>query len=471
MTSLPPRLASSSTKRRFFVFLKLASIGALILLLHIPLAMTRGVLRERQAYRTEATEAIVGVWGRQQLVAGPVLAIPYVYRTIVVRTKLVNGNAVQVEERDLVEAVAYFLPEELAIRGTAEPEVRHRGIFEAVVYSANLTLEGFFQPDFAVTGIAAERIDWEKAKVFWGVSDLRGMRAVRAMTLGENQLTFDSSEGLVDAPLPLVAPAPGVTGGAKLKFAMDVAVQGSEQLSLAPVGRITRATLEAGWPDPSFAGAALPMSRAIGGDGFRATWESSHLSRGFPQSWSSRAVGPGEMMRKIEEASFGVRFAQPVDGYSMTQRAQKYGTLFFVLVFAVFFLFEVTASLKIHPLQYALVGAALCLFFLGFLALSEFWPVGVAYGTAAGACTLMIALYAHSFLRTGRRTQVILGGLGATYGYLYLVLKSQDYALIAGTAALFAVLALVMFCTRRINWYAMDDGDAVDPRMNAKARE
>jgi len=146
-----------------------------------------------------------------------------------------------------------------------------------------------------------------------------------------------------------------------------------------------------------------------------------------------------------------------VDGYGMAERAQKYGVLFFVLVFAVFFLFEVTApGLKIHPLQYAMVGAALCLFFLGFLALSEFWAIGLAYGAAAAACTVLVSAYAWSFLKTGPRTLVIGGGLAATYGYLYFVLKSQDYALIAGTAALFAALALVMFCTRRINWYSLE---------------
>jgi inner membrane protein len=161
-------------------------------------------------------------------------------------------------------------------------------------------------------------------------------------------------------------------------------------------------------------------------------------------------------MRKIDAACFGVTFAQPVDGYRLTERAEKYGLLFFVLVFAVFFVFEVTAALRIHPLQYALVGAALCLFFLGFLALSELMATGPAYGVAAAACTALVSLYAWSFLRTGRRTLVIGGGLSATYGYLYFVLQSQDYALVAGTVALFALLALVMFCTRRINWYTLE---------------
>jgi inner membrane protein len=191
----------------------------------------------------------------------------------------------------------------------------------------------------------------------------------------------------------------------------------------------------------------------VGPSGFSAEWETSHFSRGFGQSWTSRNVDAGEMMKKFTAVSFGVAFTQPVDGYRLVERAEKYGVLFFVLVFAVFFLFEMTASLRIHPLQYLLVGFALCLFFLGFLALSEFWPAGRAYGVAAAACTTLIATYALTFLRTGARTLIIAGGLGATYGYLYFVLKSQDFALLAGTLALFGALALVMYCTRHIDWY------------------
>jgi inner membrane protein len=207
--------------------------------------------------------------------------------------------------------------------------------------------------------------------------------------------------------------------------------------------------------DPSFIGAYLPMKREVG-TGFKAEWETSHFSRGFPISWTDRTVKSGEILQKISQAGFGVRFTPPVNGYAMAERAQKYGMLFFVLVFAVFFLFEITAAVRIHPFQYAMVGAALSLFFLSFLALMEFWPVGPAYAVAAAACTLLISAYAWNFLRTGARTLVIGGGLGATYGYLYFVLKSQDFALVAGTVALFAMLALVMFCTRKINWYELE---------------
>ena len=453
---LPPPLPTAA-KRRQFLFLKIIGICALIVVLHIPLSLTRGVLKERQGYQAQATEAIAAVWGRQQVVTGPVLAVPYAYKTQVTRSKLVNGKSVVVEETVLATATAYFLPESLAVNGKVEPEMRRRGIYETVVYGTTLKLNAEFRPDFAVAGIEVEQIEWEKARVQVGVSDLHGLRTINWLNTGEaKRETFESTEGMADAFLPLGAKIAGVTSGAKQECVLEISLQGSERLEIAPIGKVTSVVLESAWADPSFTGASLPVARHVGAEGFKAEWQSSHFSRGFPQSWSTRQLGRDEIAKKITAASFGARFAQPVDGYSMVDRAQKYGVLFFVLIFTVFFLFETTAALRIHPLQYALVGAALGLFFIAFLALSEFWTTGLAYGVAAAACTGMVALYAWSFLKTGWRTLVIGGGLGATYGYLYFVLKSQDYALVAGTAALFAVLALVMFCTRRINWYALD---------------
>lgn len=455
---LPPALPSVA-KRRLAVFFKIAGICVLIALLHIPLTLTRGVLADRQNYRAEATEAIASGWGHDQQVVGPILAVPYAYKTNVVRSKIVNGKAVQVEETDFASAVAYFLPDTLDVDGTLAPEIRHRGIYDSVIYLLQAKMKGSFRPDFTAANIEADRIDWEKAHVYFGVGDLRGVRAVGAVKVdGVGEFAFESAGATETALLPLVAKVSGVKAGEKWMFAIEAAIQGSRCFQIAPIGKDTKIALESTWPDPSFIGAALPAVREVRANGFRAEWQSSYLSRGFGQNWSSRAIDGATVLAQIEGANFGVRFAQPVDGYGMVERAQKYGILFFVLLFAVFFLFEITSSLRIHPLQYGLVGAGLCLFFIGFLALTEFWSTGAAYASAAAACTVMVSLYAQSFLKAGWRTLVIAGGLGATYGYLYFVLKSQDYALLAGTAALFAALALVMFCTRRIDWYRADLG-------------
>ncbi|MEO7598482.1 MAG: cell envelope integrity protein CreD [Opitutus sp.] len=452
---LPPIIPSLARHRRY-IFFKLAGICALIAALLVPLSLTRGVLRERQSYQRQATEEIAAVWGRQQLVTGPVLAVPYSYRAMVMRSKLVNGKAVQVEEAALAMSTAFFLPETLSAKGRITPEIRKRGIYETVVYGTTLNLDAGFQPDFGVAGIEAERIDWDRARLILGVTDVHGVRSVSWSDPESKHGSFESTDGVADAFLPLGAKVVGLSNGVKSQFALSLSLQGSDRFEIAPVGKSTLVSLDSPWRNPSFTGASLPLSRQVSGEGFRAEWQNSHFSRGFPQSWNAVQMTGGQIAGKIAASGYGVRFAQPVDGYSMVDRAQKYGVLFFVLTFAVFFLFETTAALRIHPLQYALVGGALCLFFIAFLALSEFWTTGLAYTTAAIGCTGMITLYAGTFLKTGWRTLVIASGLGATYGYLYFVLKSQDYALIAGTAALFVGMALVMFCTRKINWYAVE---------------
>ncbi len=453
----PPLPVVAVPARRPSIFVKLASIAALILGLQVPLMLTHGVLTERQGYQRQAVAEIASRWGNDQVVTGPILAVPYAYRTQVIRAKVVAGRVEQVEETELTTATAYFLPEALTVAGSVETETRHRGIYDAAVYGTQLQLAGWFQPDFAAADIAADRIDWDRAGVLVGVSDLRGVRSVSPLRIaGRRPTEFESADGAAGEFLPLIARIEGAAAGRRLDFVLEVAVQGSERLELAPVGKVTTVVLESAWPDPSFCGAYLPVKRRIASQGFKAEWEISHFSRGFPQSWTTQTNRSEEMMRKIGAADFGVAFARPVDGYRQSERAEKYGLLFFVLIFAVFFLFEMTAALRIHPLQYALVGAGLCLFFLGFLALSEFMATGLAYGAAAAACVALVSLYAWSFLRTGGRTLVIAGGLAATYGYLYFVLQSQDFALLAGTAALFVGLGLVMYGTRRLNWYALD---------------
>lgn len=456
MNTAQPPVISTPASRRLAVFFKVASIGLLLLLLQIPLALTHGVLAERQGYQRQATQEIAALWGKPQRITGPVLAIPYEYRTLVTRTREVNGRAVQVDEWTKCEATAYFLPETLAADGAVETEVRHRGIYDAVVYATRLKMQGEFRPDFAAAGIESEQVHWARARVLLGISDLRGLRSVTPLGRPEGRTAaFETTDGKTAGEFPLAA-AVGLAAGEAVPFTLELALQGSEQLAVAPTGRQTRAALHSAWADPSFMGAYLPVKRTIAPAGFTAEWEVSHFSRGFPPSWTDRTANTTEVLRKIDAAGFGVRFVRPIDGYGLVERARKYGVLFFVLVFAVFFLFEVTAGRRIHPLQYAMVGAALCLFFLGFLALSEFLATGAAYGLAAAACTALVSLYAWSFLGSGGRTFLIGGGLAATYGYLYFVLQSQDYALIAGTLALFAGLALVMFCTRRINWYSLE---------------
>jgi inner membrane protein len=226
---------------------------------------------------------------------------------------------------------------------------------------------------------------------------------------------------------------------------------GSSRLVVVPAGDETVVSLSSPWPDPSFDGAWLPGQRQVGAGGFDATWRVLNLARNFPSHWTDRQVDE----RRLSASAFGVSFLSPVDTYRTNERAVKYQLLFLGLTFLCFTLIELLAALRVHPVQYLLVGLALCLFYLLLLSLSEQIGFSRAYPIAAAAVVVLVTAYVRSVLATPARALVIGGFLSALYGFLYVLLQIQDYALLVGSAGLFAVLGAVMWLTRRVDWYAL----------------
>ncbi len=437
--------------RRHSTVLKLLGILLLVALLQIPLLSVNGLLHERAARRDTAIAEITDTWGRSQRITGPFLVVPYRSVATAVRETLVNGRVIQTTEERPAEKLAVFLPEALVVDGQLDPERRHRGIYEAVVYTARLRLSGrFAAPDLTALGVSAGDFLWDRAYLALGVDDLRGAREALSVTWNGQSRPFVPGarhpllENGVHAPLPPLsaAEAPG-------EFSLELALNGSGLLAFTPAGRQTDVILKSTWADPGFTGGLLPSERKLGPEGFEAAWHVSYYGRDYGQQWASDA---GPSRETLARSAFGVELVDVVDTYRIVERAAKYGLLFIVLIFTAFFLFEVLAALRLHVLHYSLVGAALVLFYLGLLSLSEFIPFAAAYLSAALASTLLIALYSVSILRGGRRALVIAAALGGIYGFLFFVLQMQDQSLLAGTAALFAVLGLVMFTTRKLDW-------------------
>lgn len=421
------------------VLAKLAGILALAVLLTLPLRLITGLLEERASRRDAAVAEITETWGRAQQITGPFLVVPY--------RDDVLANRVPAR-------LAVFLPETLRVEGQLDPVRRHRGIYEAVVYSAALTISGrFTPPDPAALGLAGERLAWDRAYLALGVDDLRGARSALTVRWAGRELPLepgarhDLLPAGVHAALPALEPA---TSG-PLEFSLALDLNGSGRLAFAPVGAATEVRLRSAWTDPGFTGAILPAERTLTEAGFEATWRASYYGREYPRQWTSEIASPAR--DHLARSAFGVELVNLIDAYRVVERATKYGLLFFVLIFAAFFLFEVLAALRLHAFHYILVGAALVLFYLALLSVSEFARFGVAYLVAASASTVLIALYSVSILRSGARSLVVTGALGAIYGFLFFVLRMQDYSLLAGTAALFAVLALTMYLTRKIDWH------------------
>ncbi len=437
-TSAPPR------RLRYPVLIELLILGAIVLVLLVALTMIRVTVSERMQRAQSARAEIASAWGQSQIVGGPVLIVPYRVRYL---------DADRKEQTSLSRAT--FLPERLVVRGRLVPERRRRGIFETVLYRAQLRIEGeFAKPDFALWNVADQDVLWDQAIVTIGLSDLRGIRGNPVMQFNGRALTFGGGSGdarLWASGLTAAHPFADVTA-AKYPFAMDLALNGSEQIGFYPLGRETVVELSSNWPDPSFSGAFLPESRRITGQGFTSRWSLSSLARSYPQQWRENSDEAPNVMAAVLPSSFWVGLYLPVDHYQQSERSLKYGVLFIVLTFVTFFLYELLSPVTLHPVQYFLVGGALCLFYLLLLSISEHSRFGVAYTIASVATIALITAYGAALLRSRLRTAGLAGVLSLLYGYLYVLLQLEDWALLMGSVGLFLILALVMYATRGVDW-------------------
>ncbi len=489
---LPPLLTRASDWARNSVTLKLLSIGILLLLLLIPSSMVESLITERASNRDAATEEISAQWGGAQLVLGPVLVLPY---TAV--------ETLGTENKRTAEVTRYLclLPDTLNSTGTLEPERRHRGIYEAVVYRAKMHVQGVFQaPPLADLGVAPGAVRWSEAFVALGLSDLKGIRSGLRLRWDGQTRTFEpgvpDSDVLPRGSAPTVstqvstvraeraryskyaegdegndAAGPAANGLNSLvpvpnektltqrhTFAFDLDLNGSTGLLQAPLGRQTTLHLSAPWADPSFIGAFLPVQRTLGEQQFTADWRVFHLNRNYPQHWRTSEAHPN-----VDASTFGVRLLVPVNEYQKTMRAAKYALLPLALTFLVFFFVEILNRRRIHPFQYLLVGLALVIFYVLLLALSEHVPFNAAYGVSALTIVGLVTAYAAASFRQRQPTMATAGVLALVYGFVFVVLQLQDYALLVGSIGLVVVLAVVMFLSRNINWYSPADDSAPAP--------
>jgi len=424
------------------VTFKVFGIAALALLMLIPLVQVNGLISEREGRAREATQRIAERWGAQQLLGGPVLVVP-------VRRQVRNDKEwTWVEERE------YLLADRLAIGGKLAPELRRYGIYDTAVYTAEVQIEGRFRgADIAALAAQGVEPQWQRAELRVPVADVRGIRRISALRVGERELNFGpgadgvAGTGAVSAPFPIDPSALAET----LPFSFTLTLAGTERFAVLPLARETDVHLSSPWPDPGFDGAFLPAARRVSESGFEAEWQVLDLNRRLAQHWrESESIGGA-----LTEAAFGITLMQPAGSYQQNVRAGKYGVLFISLTFVAFFLFEVLRGLRVHPVQYLLIGLALCTFYVVLLALSEQLGFGIAYTLAAASVVTMVGGYAGVVLNA-RRAGALLGGLLALiYGLLYGLVASEDYALLMGALALLAAVAALMYLTRRVDWYAL----------------
>lgn len=466
---------------RHSVTIKLLAVGFLLLLLLIPTSMVESLIGERAQFRDNVLADVTGKWGGPQLLTGPVLVLPCHYAERDRDNKLVTSTG-----------YACFLPDSLSCTGELLPETRQRSLYDLVVYRARLRVRGSFRTEaLANWDLDPANIRWNEAFIATGISDLKGIRNAVALRWDGAALPFEpglpAAEALPYGTAPgassLTSNLPRGTGsmsdiehvppvqggqestgglnvrvpiadaaalGARHTFSFELDLNGSTGLLLAPLGRTTTVRLTSPWASPSFIGEFLPRQRTVRPDGFRAEWQVLNLNRNYPQRWrTSEGQRPS-----VDASTFGVRLLVPVDEYQKSMRAVKYALLPLALTFLIFFFVEVLQRRRIHPVQYLLVGFALVIFYLLLLALGEYVRFNAAYLTAAASVTGLVTTYVAGIFRRRDLTLVTAGVLTLIYGFVYIILQLEDYALLIGTLGLLLILALVMWLSRKIDWYA-----------------
>jgi len=369
---------------------------------------------------------------------GPILTIPVVHRW--------TDEKQQPREDTTLHR---FLPRALKLHGRVDTEVRRRGIFDVPLYTARLHVEATFAlPETAEIAPHGGEVAWKSAVLAYGISDPRAIRAVSGLAWEPG-----AGDDLLGAGLHVALPA---TRPGPSNVAFDLTLGGSGRLAVVPAGDDTVVSLASSWVDPSFDGAWLPVERHVSAAGFDATWRVLNLARNFPSRWSDRQIDA----RRLAVSAFGVSFLSPVDTYRTNERAVKYQLLFLGLTFVCFTLIELLAALRVHPVQFLLVGLALCLFYLLLLSLSEHIGFLAAYAIAAAAVVAQVTIYVRKALCRPRPALAIGGFLSALYGFLFVLLQIQDYALLVGSVGLFVVLGAVMWLTRGVQWYALGSSRA-----------
>ncbi len=449
---------------RYSITIKAIAVAILTLMLLIPLAMIQSLIRERQNTKQEAVADITSKWGGEQTVSGPCLVIPY--EEIMVEDK----KEITVKRNLLV------LPETLDTKIESNVEKRKRGIYDASVYGSDIALSGQF--DLSVISkqnVQPSQIKWNDVRLIIGLSDLKGIKD--NVSLQSNGKTIDFEPGI---PVENLAVGSGFAAGtsqnrdyenssyelftvglnakidslnpvlqATFPFTISLKINGSQGLYIVPTGKTTTADIKSDWATPSFDGEFLPETREIDKSGFTAQWKVLDLNRSFGQvirADNSNAVN------QMASSRFGVRFIQAVDQYQQNMRSVKYAILIILLTFVAVFFIELLQKKSVNPFQYILVGLALVLFYTLLLSISEVLGFNLAYLVAAAMTTILIMLHMGSLLKSRKQGLLIGALLAFLYIFIFILIQMESYALLVGSLGLFAILAVIMYYSKKVRF-------------------
>jgi inner membrane protein len=429
------------------VTVKLMFIGILILVLIIPSSMIDNLIMERTLRQKDVVRDIADKWSGSQLIKGPVLIIPY-HRTV---------NYTDVNQKELTKEIIenlYILPESLHIKANVEPEVLHRGMFDGVVYNSTVKVSGNFgKADLAIFSLNPDQLLLDKAKLTFSISDLKGLKNNPVLTAAGMQLSAEptfNNKDLFNDGLQTNINLSTIKDGA-FTFNYTLNLKGSQDLHFLHLGKTTDVEVSGKWPTPSFDGRYLPDTREVDASNFKANWRMLHYNRPFPQQW----IGDNALLnneKKQQSASFGVKLLLPVDQYQKITRTSKYAILIILLTFISLFLTEVIRKQRVHVFNYILIGAAMIIYYTLLLSFSEQVGYNIAYLIASVSTITLISVFISSIMNNKKAAAMFAAILSVFYGFIFIIIQLEDFALLVGSLALFVIVAALMYFSRKINW-------------------
>jgi inner membrane protein len=458
-----PQAPTESNGQSGKILLKGTITGALILLLMIPVLFVTKLVEEREKRQQEVTYEISSKWAAPQTLGGPYLYLPYS-----VKLKDDKGAIISVEKE------LFILPENLNVTGTITPEIRPRSIYKVLLYKSNLVTTGNFVLQLP-RDITADMVNFAEARICYTLRDFKGIEQKLVVKLNDNSYELSpglpyeqkeyisktnagSSSAEIDRAITVSDNQLAVKGlsaninitaaqiGQSIQFSLAGKINGSEQLHFLPMAGNSSYHISSIWPDPKFDGNNLPTTRQVTATGFEAKWNFNKANLPF-----------GTVLKDFkfdkQPYAFGVSMVQPADHYAKTMRSVKYAILFIGLSFALFFVVELMQKKPLHPVQYLLIGLALVIFYTLLLAISEFIHFDYAYAVAAVATISLITIYTGAHFKSGKTAALFGSILSMLYGFIFVLIRLEDTALLVGSIGLFVILAIVMFASRKINWY------------------
>ncbi len=430
----------SKSNRLYF---KIIFILFLVVLLLVPNGMLKSLIYERQNLQESTENEIAASWGKDQKINGVIITIPY-------NTKITDSNG-----KDFYnDFELHIVPETMNIDINLISNKKKRGIYEAILYTAKLNMEGSFNFHKIKKKLNhAHEIKWENAQVCVAISNSESIQENIIANFGTQKLIFEPGTNQ-----NYMFPSGGVNSKIKInpekekyEFKFNTTLRGSRSFQLLPLAEETQVKISSDWHSPSFVGDHLPMHE-ITEQGFTSQWKLSKFNRNIPLVWKNN-----DQQVEKSKGIFGVKLLQPVDQYQKNMRSAKYASMIIFLTFLIYFFFEMLNQIRIHPIQYAMVGIALTLFYFLLLSLSEHISFNYAYLISSGAVIGLIAFYSSFIFKKKTYAGILLIILILLYAYIFVLLQLEVFALLAGSIGLFTILAIVMYLSRNVNWYDLGD--------------